>query len=75
MFNPQPATLIYTVIAENIGKYERDGTEGVVYSFTKEDDAKNTVEYLNKRMKEQNTEYRKYSVQITHVFKKQLKPL
>jgi hypothetical protein len=75
MFNPQPVTFIYAVIAQNIGKYERDGTEGPVYAFTKEEDAKNTVEYLNKRMKEQNTEYRKYSVEMIHLFKKQLKPL
>ena len=31
--------------------------------------------FLNERMKEHGTEYRKYSVQIIHLFKKTLKPL
>lgn len=75
MFTPQTPTLIYAIIAQNVGKYEKDGTEGPVYAFTKKEDAENTVEYLNKRMKEQNTEYRKYFVEIIHLFKKQLKPL
>jgi hypothetical protein len=70
-----PATLIYCVMAKNIGKYENDGSEGPVYAFTKEKDAESAVKYLNERMKEHGTEYRKYSVQIIHLFKKTLKPL